>query len=46
MEESIFTDGINVCYRVEGEGEPLMLLHGMAFTREVWDYTIDRKSVV
>lgn len=44
MEESIFTDGINVCYRVEGEGEPLMLLHGMAFTREVWDYTIREAS--
>jgi pimeloyl-ACP methyl ester carboxylesterase len=44
MEESILIDDINVCYRVEGEGEPLVLLHGMAFTREVWDQTIKEAS--
>jgi len=44
MEESILIDDINVCYRVEGEGEPLILLHGMAFTREVWGQTIKEAS--
>lgn len=44
MEESILIDYINVCYRVEGEGDPLVLLHGMAFTGEVWGRTIKEAS--
>jgi pimeloyl-ACP methyl ester carboxylesterase len=40
MEETILIDGINVCYRVEGKGEPLLFSHGMAFSHEVWNKTI------
>ena len=44
MEETILIDGINVCYRVEGKGEPLLLIHGMAFSHEVWNKTIKEVS--
>ncbi len=36
MEETIGVDGINVCYEVEGEGEPMLLVHGMGFGRRAW----------
>ncbi len=44
MDETILIDGINVSYRVEGEGEPLVLIHGMAFSYEVWNKTIKAAS--
>ena len=44
MEESILVGDFNVCYRSEGEGEPLVLLHGMSFSHEVWDMTIKEAS--
>ncbi len=44
MEETILIDGINVSYRVEGTGEPLLLIHGMAFSYEVWNKTIKAAS--
>ncbi|HTY92023.1 MAG TPA: alpha/beta hydrolase [Methanocella sp.] len=44
MEETILIDGINVSYRVEGKCEPLILLHGMAFSHDVWDKTIRQAS--
>lgn len=44
MEETILVDGINICYRVEGEGEPLLLLHGMACSHGAWDKTITQAS--
>ena len=40
MEESVLIDGINVCYSVEGDGEPLLLIHGMAFSHDIWEKTI------
>jgi pimeloyl-ACP methyl ester carboxylesterase len=44
MEETILLDGISVCYHVEGNGEPLLLLHGMGFSFEIWDRTIGAAS--
>ncbi len=44
MDESVLIGDINVCYRVEGEGEPLVLLHGEAFVRDVWGLTIKEAS--
>jgi pimeloyl-ACP methyl ester carboxylesterase len=46
MEESILVDDYNVCYRSEGEGEPLVLLHGTSFSHEVWDKTIKEASTL
>jgi pimeloyl-ACP methyl ester carboxylesterase len=44
VEETILVDGMNVSYRVEGSGQPLILLHGMAFSHDVWDRTIRQAS--
>ena len=33
-----------VSYRVEGSGQPLILLHGMAFSHDVWDRTVRQAS--
>lgn len=46
MEETILVDGISVCYRVEGKGEALLLLHGMSFSHEVWNATIKAASKI
>jgi pimeloyl-ACP methyl ester carboxylesterase len=40
MEESVLIDGINIYYGIEGDGEPLLLIHGMAFSHDIWEKTI------
>ncbi len=44
MDESVLIGDFNVCYRVEGKGEPLVLLHGEAFARDIWGQTIKEAS--
>jgi pimeloyl-ACP methyl ester carboxylesterase len=44
MEESILLDDINVFYQTEGQGEPLVLLHGTSFSHDIWDSTIKEAS--
>jgi len=36
--EEIFVkaNGINICYEILGEGEPLLLIHGFGVTKEEW----------
>lgn len=36
MEETLTIDGINVCYDVEGNGEPLLLVHGLGIGKSIW----------
>ena len=42
--ESVQVNGISLAYRVFGEGEPLLLLHGFSGTGERWDGFVDRFS--
>lgn len=36
MDESLTIDGITVSYSMEGEGEPLILIHGLNVGRSIW----------
>jgi pimeloyl-ACP methyl ester carboxylesterase len=40
MDEMIGVDGINVCYEVKGNGDNLLLIHGMGIGRRAWDEVI------
>lgn len=37
-------DGTTYAYSIEGEGEPLVLLHGFTGTKETWQYFIEEKK--
>lgn len=36
MEDKLTIDGINVCYDVVGEGEPVLLIHGLGVGKHIW----------
>jgi proline-specific peptidase len=36
VESFIEANGINICYEILGEGEPLLLIHGFGVTKEEW----------
>jgi pimeloyl-ACP methyl ester carboxylesterase len=42
--ESVEVNGISMAYRVFGEGEPLLLLHGLTQTGESWKSMLDAFS--
>lgn len=42
MQERYFTDNdLSIYYRVEGEGDPVVLLHGFGEDGEIWNTTIE-----
>ena len=36
VESFVEANGINICYEILGEGEPLILIHGFGVTKEEW----------
>jgi proline-specific peptidase len=36
VESFVEANGINICYEILGEGEPLLLIHGFGVTKEEW----------
>jgi pimeloyl-ACP methyl ester carboxylesterase len=41
MEDRVDVDGIKVFYRVEGKGEPVILIHGNGLSHGQWKYNIE-----
>lgn len=38
--EKVLCDGNTICYREQGQGEPLVLLHGFCGSSEYWDQVV------
>ena len=40
MDEVAIVNGISIAYQVEGQGEPVILLHGNGLSGGMWKYNI------
>lgn len=44
MEETVKVNGIKVCYELQGSGEVVLFLHGLGFSRAMWDISAKAAS--
>ena len=44
MEETVKVNGINVYYELQGSGEVVLFLHGMGFSRAIWNTSVKAAS--